>query len=66
MPKKGMRTAMMMKKVDFSLDEGVAIIRMDDGKANALSPEMIRALEEALERARTEASAVVLDCEALI
>jgi enoyl-CoA hydratase len=49
-----------MKNVDFSREEGVAIIRMDDGKANALGLEMIRTLEEALERARTEASAVVL------
>jgi enoyl-CoA hydratase len=46
--------------VSYSLDNGVAIVRMDDGKANALSNEMIDALLAALTRAEAEAKAMVL------
>lgn len=38
----------------------VATISMDDGKANALSPAMIEALHEALDRAQTDDAAVVI------
>jgi len=44
----------------YALDGKVAVITMDDGKANALSVEMIDALLAALGRAEAEASAVVL------
>ena len=44
----------------YSLDGKVAVIRMDDGKANALSPAMLDGLDAALTRAEAEASAIVL------
>jgi enoyl-CoA hydratase len=44
----------------YELDHEVAVIQMDDGKANALSRAMIDALVAALARAEQEASAVVL------
>jgi enoyl-CoA hydratase len=46
--------------VHYTLEQKVAVIRMDDGKANALSVEMIDGLLAALTRAEEEASAVVL------
>ncbi|MBA3462121.1 MAG: crotonase/enoyl-CoA hydratase family protein [Deltaproteobacteria bacterium] len=46
--------------LSYTLDQKVAVIRMDDGKANALSVEMIDGLLAALTRAEEEASAVVL------
>jgi enoyl-CoA hydratase len=46
--------------VSYALDGTTAIVRMDDGKANALSPAMIDGLLEALARAEKEASAMVL------
>lgn len=50
----------MSGPVDYSLDGKVAVVKMDDGKANALSVEMIDALLAALAKAESEASAVVL------
>ena len=46
--------------VTYTLTNGVALIQMDDGKANALSYEMLTALNEALDRADAEAQSVVL------
>jgi enoyl-CoA hydratase len=46
--------------VRFTLQGTVAVVTMDDGKANALSYPMIDALLEALARAEREASAIVL------
>lgn len=46
--------------LSYTLDQKIAIIRMDDGKANALSVPMIDGLLAALTRAEEEASAVVL------
>jgi len=46
--------------VSYSLEGSTAIVRMDDGKANALSAAMIDALLGALDRAEKEASALVL------
>jgi enoyl-CoA hydratase len=46
--------------LSYTLDQKVAVIRMDDGKANALSVDMIDGLLAALTRAEEEASAVVL------
>jgi len=45
---------------DYRLDDGVAVLRLDDGKANALSRETIAAIETALDRAEKEARAVLL------
>lgn len=44
----------------YSLEGKTAVIAMDDGKANALSNEMLSSLGDALDRAEREASAVVL------
>lgn len=46
--------------VRYTLQGTVAVVTMDDGKANALSYPMIDALLEALARAEREASAMVL------
>jgi enoyl-CoA hydratase/carnithine racemase len=46
--------------VSYTLEGTTAVLQMDDGKANALSPAMVDALLEALRRAEKEASAVVL------
>jgi enoyl-CoA hydratase len=39
---------------------GIALIRMDDGKANAINFDMIAALNAALDQAETDAKAIVL------
>lgn len=44
----------------YTLDNKVAVIQMDDGKANALSRPMIDAITASLARAEKEASAAVL------
>jgi enoyl-CoA hydratase len=44
----------------YTLEGNIAIVRMDDGKANALSEAMIDSLLEALSRAEKEAGAMVL------
>jgi enoyl-CoA hydratase len=46
--------------VSYRLEEKIAIITMDDGKANALSPGMIEALNEAFDRAENESKGVIL------
>lgn len=46
--------------VSYELDGDVAVVRIDDGKANALSNAVIDDLFAALERAEREAKAVVL------
>ena len=46
--------------VGFTLDGAVAVIQLDDGKANALSSEVIASLHAAFDRAEKEAGAVVL------
>ncbi|MDQ3368900.1 MAG: crotonase/enoyl-CoA hydratase family protein [Myxococcota bacterium] len=50
----------MSEPVTYQLENKVAVLTMDDGKANALSMPMIEALLAALARAEAEASAVVL------
>jgi enoyl-CoA hydratase len=49
-----------MSHVTFELRDNVAVIRMDDGKANALGYALMDALDAALDRAEREAAAVVL------
>lgn len=46
--------------VTYTLEGNIAIVQMDDGKANALSDAMIDGLLGALERAEKEAQAMVL------
>ena len=50
----------MTAPLTYTLETKIAVIHMDDGKANALSKLMIDALLEALARAEQEASAIVL------
>jgi enoyl-CoA hydratase/carnithine racemase len=49
-----------MSVVQYQLEGSVALVRMDDGKANALSEAMLAQLDEALTRAEKEATALVL------
>ncbi|HZB71759.1 MAG TPA: crotonase/enoyl-CoA hydratase family protein [Acidimicrobiales bacterium] len=44
----------------YELEDAVATITMDDGKVNALSPAMLAALGEALDRAADDRAVVVL------
>ena len=46
--------------LSYHLDGDVAVLTLDDGKANAVSPALLEALNGALDRARDEARAVVL------
>jgi len=46
--------------VRYELRDDIAIIALDDGKVNALSPDVIAAITAALDRAAGEAKAVVL------
>ena len=51
---------MTTELVSYSLDNKIATVTMDDGKANALSPQMLEALTAALARAEGEANALIL------
>lgn len=46
--------------VTYALDEGVAVVTLDDGKANAMGHAVLEALGAALDRAEGEATALVL------
>jgi enoyl-CoA hydratase len=50
----------MSDAVTTTVDDGVAIVRLDDGKANALSMAVIGGLHDALDKAAADASAVCL------
>lgn len=50
----------MSELVHYELNDGVATITMDDGKANALSPAMQQAIHGALDRAAADEATVVL------
>ena len=50
----------MSEAVSYELDGGVAVITIDDGKANAISHEVIKGLHEALSKADGTATAVLL------
>ena len=45
--------------IRYELRDGVALLRMDDGKANALSPARIQGLNGLLDRSEAEAGAVL-------
>jgi enoyl-CoA hydratase len=49
-----------MPNVTYDLNEGIATVTMDDGKVNALSPQMLTDLHVAVERAATDGALVVL------
>lgn len=44
----------------YALEDGVAVVRLDDGKVNVLSHRLVEALTESLERAQRDATAVAL------
>ena len=46
--------------VHYSLQDNVATIRIDDGKRNALSPEVLRELYQALDQAEYDHAAIIL------
>lgn len=50
----------MGNRVAYKLNDGVATITMDDGKANALSPSMQAEINAGLDRAAKDEAAVVL------
>jgi len=49
-----------MDAVQFTLRDEVALVSLDDGKANALSPDLLDAIHGALDRAEKEAGAVAI------
>jgi enoyl-CoA hydratase len=50
----------MADRVHFGVEESVATITMDDGKVNALSPDMQREINEALDHAELEGVGAVV------
>jgi len=50
----------MSALVSYELEQGIATLRMDDGKVNALSPAMLMQLNAALDQAEAAAAVVVL------
>lgn len=50
----------MTTLVDYRLDDRIATITMDDGKKNALSPDMFAALSAAFDRAQEDHAVVIL------
>ena len=50
----------MTDAVTTTVEDGVAVVRLDDGKANALSMAVIHGLHEALDEATADASAVCI------
>lgn len=55
-----MAQAGMADSIQYQLEDGVAVITLDDGKANAIGHDLIASLNEALSRAEAEASSVLL------
>ena len=51
---------MTNESVQYSLQGQVATIRIDDGKRNALSPEVLREIYTALDRAESDAAIVIM------
>jgi len=49
-----------MNSVHYNLDGRVATIRIDDGKRNALSPEVLQQIYAALDRAESDRATVIL------
>lgn len=51
---------MTIESVQYSLQDQVATIRIDDGKRNALSPQVLREIYQALDRAESDRAIVIL------
>jgi len=50
----------MSELVSYSFSDGVAVLALDNGKANALSPELFEAFNAALDRAEQDRAVVVI------
>ena len=50
----------------IKIDNDIALITMDDGKANAINPAMLDALHAYLDRAEKEAKALIISNELLL
>ena len=51
---------MTNKAVQYSLQDQVATIQIDDGKRNALSPQVLREINQALDRAESDRAIVII------
>ena len=51
---------MTIESVQYSLQDQVATIRIDDGKRNALSPQVLREIYRALDRAESDRATVII------
>lgn len=52
---------MTAKKIHYSVKDSIAVLRMDDGKANSIEATFLREFHEALDRAEADARAVVVE-----
>jgi enoyl-CoA hydratase len=50
----------MSDHVHYALEGRTAVVRLDDGRANGLSPAVVAAVSDALDRAESEAGAVLI------
>jgi enoyl-CoA hydratase len=50
----------VINRVTYRCESGIAYLTMDDGKVNAMSPEMLHELDAALDRAQLDEATVVL------
>ncbi len=51
---------MTIESVHYSLQDQIATIRIDDGKRNALSPQVLREINKALDRAESDRAIVIM------
>lgn len=51
----------MISKTFYSVDDGVAVLRLDDGKANAVDYDTLAAVDAAVEDAEQNAGALVIE-----
>ncbi len=51
---------MTIESVQYKLQDQVATIRIDDGKRNALSPQVLREINQALDRAESDRAIVII------
>ncbi len=51
---------MTIESVQYSLQGQVATIRIDDGKRNALSPQVLHEIYQALDRAESDRAIVIM------
>ena len=50
----------MSELVSYKNNGNIAIITLDDGKANSLSPSMIKAINKALDQAENDKATIIL------